>query len=135
MTVWPFIEAEQAEQRNVARACALLEVSRSAFYDWHQHVPSAREVTDADLGSRLVALHAESKGTYGAPRLHAQLRADGIGCGRKRVARLMRQGPGRTLPETVARDDDPGPRRRDQDSGPDPPPFRADDGAERRLVR
>jgi len=91
VTVWPFIEAEQAEQRNVARACALLEVSRSAFYDWHQRVPSVREVTDADLGNRLVAPHAESKGTYGAPRLHARLRADGIGCGRKRVARLMRQ--------------------------------------------
>ena len=43
MNVFPFIEAEKAEQRNVAKACELLEVSRSAFYEWHQHVPSARE--------------------------------------------------------------------------------------------
>ena len=39
MNVYPFIEAEKAEQRNVAKACALLEVSRSAFYDWHQAHP------------------------------------------------------------------------------------------------
>lgn len=91
MTVWPFIEAEQAEQRNVARTCVLLEVSRSAYYEWHRHVPSAREVSDAEIGDKLVAIHAESKGTYGAPRLHSQLRRDGIGCGRKRVARIMRQ--------------------------------------------
>ena len=41
MSVFPFIEAEKAEQRNVAKACELLEVSRSAFYSWHQHLPSA----------------------------------------------------------------------------------------------
>jgi transposase InsO family protein len=91
VTVWPFIEAEQAERRNVARTCGLLEVSRSAYYDWHRHVPSAREVTDAELGERLAAIHADSKGTYGAPRIHAQLRHEGIGCGRKRIARIMRQ--------------------------------------------
>jgi transposase InsO family protein len=91
MTVWPLIEAEQAGQHNVSRACVLLEVSRSAYYDWSKHVPSAREVADAELGDRLVALHAESKGTYGAPRLHAGVRRDGVRCSRKRVARIMRQ--------------------------------------------
>lgn len=90
MTVWPFIEAEQAEQRNVVRACALLEVSRSAYYEWHKHTPTAREVGDAELGERIVAIHDESNGTYGAPRIHGQLRHDGISCGRKRVARIMR---------------------------------------------
>jgi putative transposase len=91
VTVWPFIEAEQAERRNVARTCELLKVSRSAYYDWHKHLPSAREVSDAELGDRIVAIHAESRDTYGAPRIHGALRAEGIGCGRKRVARIMRQ--------------------------------------------
>ena len=91
MTVWPFIEAEQAEQRNVAKTCELLEVSRSAYYDWHRHIPCAREVSDAQLGERLVAIHTVSKGTYGSPRIHAALRSDGVCCGRKRVARIMRQ--------------------------------------------
>ena len=40
MNVYPFIEAEKVEQRNVAKACALLEVSRSAFYEWSKHTPS-----------------------------------------------------------------------------------------------
>jgi hypothetical protein len=42
MNVYPFIEAEKAEQRNVRRTCELLEVSRAAFYDHIKHVPSAR---------------------------------------------------------------------------------------------
>lgn len=40
MTVYPFIKAERAEKRNVKRACALLEVSRAAFYEWLSHIPS-----------------------------------------------------------------------------------------------
>ena len=91
MTVWPFIEAEQAGQHNVSRACALLEVSTSAYYQWSKHVPSARQVSDADLAERLVAHHELSRGTYGAPRLQAAVRDEGIRCSRKRVARIMRQ--------------------------------------------
>ena len=53
MNVFPFIEAEKAEQRNVAKACELLEVSRSAFYEWHQHVPSARQLADDELAERI----------------------------------------------------------------------------------
>ena len=45
MTLWPFIEAEQAEQRNVVRACALLEVSRSAYYA-HRAGPSLQDQPD-----------------------------------------------------------------------------------------
>lgn len=40
MSVYPFIEAEKVEHRNVTKACGLMEVSRSAFYDWVQHQPS-----------------------------------------------------------------------------------------------
>ncbi len=44
MNVFPFIEAEKAGQHDtVKRSCELLEVSRSAFYEWHQHIPSTRE--------------------------------------------------------------------------------------------
>ncbi len=89
MNLWPFIEAEKAEHHGVKRACELLEVSRAAFYQWSAHIPTARALSDAELTERIKVIHAESKGTYGAPRIHAQLRRDGIHCGKKRVARLM----------------------------------------------
>lgn len=91
MSVFPFIEAEKAGQRNVAKACCLLEVSRSAFYEWHKHLPSARQVADDELGERIQAIWDDSKGTYGWPRVHAQLRRDGVHVSRKRVARIMRR--------------------------------------------
>lgn len=89
MNIWPFIEAEQAEQRNVKRTCELLEVSRAAYYEQRKHVPSCREISDGELTERIKAIHASSKGTYGAPRIHAALRREHVACGRKRVARLM----------------------------------------------
>ena len=91
MNVFPFIEAERAEQRNVAKACELLEVSRSAFYEHAKHVPSARALADAELAKRIEAIHEASRGTYGWPRVHQALRRDGICASRKRVARIMRQ--------------------------------------------
>jgi putative transposase len=92
--VFPCIEAEKAGQRNVAKACCLLEVSRSAFYEWHKHVPSARQLADDELAQRIQAIWHDSKGTYGWPRVHRQLRRDGVHVSRKRVARIMRQkGP------------------------------------------
>ena len=90
MSVFPFIEAEKAEQRNVTKACELLEVSRSAFYEWHQHLPSARQLADDDLAERIQAIYDDSKGTYGWPRVHRQLRRDGVHVAGKRVARIMR---------------------------------------------
>jgi putative transposase len=91
VNVFPFIEAEQAEQRNVAKACALLEVSRSAFYDWHQHVPSARQIADAELAERIQEIYDDSRGTYGWPRVHQALRRQGVCVRRERVARIMRR--------------------------------------------
>jgi putative transposase len=90
VSVYPFIEAEKAERRNVAKACGLLEVSRSAFYEWARHVPSRRELDDAELGRRIEEIHEEGRGAYGAPRVHRALRHEGVACSRKRVARLMR---------------------------------------------
>ena len=91
MSVFPFIEAEKAERRNVAKACELLQVSRSAFYDWRLHRPSARELADEALGERIQAIFDASRGTYGWPRVHRALRDEGVHASRKRVARIMRQ--------------------------------------------
>jgi transposase InsO family protein len=88
--VYPFIEAEKVEQRNVAKACALVQVSRSAFYEWHKHIPSARDVADGELGERIEAIYARSRGTYGWPRVHQALRREGVCVRRERVARIMR---------------------------------------------
>ena len=89
MNCYPFIEAEKKGRRNVSRACVLLRVSRAAFYA-HLSGPSRREREDAGLTEQIQAVHAESKGRYGAPRVHAELRRRGRRHGRKRVARLMR---------------------------------------------
>jgi transposase InsO family protein len=90
VTVYPFIEAEKAQQRNVKRACELLEVSRAAYYAHRAGVPSARQLADDELTQRIRQAHQASKGRYGAPRIHAELRRCGHRHARKRVARLMR---------------------------------------------
>ena len=89
MNCYRFIEAEKAGRRNVARACALLKVSRAAFYS-HLAGPSKRDRADAGLTEQIQAVHQESKGRYGAPRIHAELRRRGRRHSRKRIARLMR---------------------------------------------
>lgn len=91
MSVYPFIEAEKAERRNVSKACALLEVSRAAYYQWSRQTPSARAREDETLAEHIRTIHERSRGTYGAPRVHAALRREGVCVGRKRVSRLMRQ--------------------------------------------
>jgi transposase InsO family protein len=90
VNLYPFIEAEEQEQRNVSKSCVLLEVSRSAYYVWATHTPGLRELSDTSLAERIETIHLDSRRTYGAPRVHAELKDAGIACGRKRVARLMR---------------------------------------------
>jgi hypothetical protein len=68
----------------------LLEVSRAAYYEQRKNAPSTREQADAELTKEITRIHGESKGRYGAPRIHAELRRKGIRHGKKRVARLMR---------------------------------------------
>ncbi|WP_338105001.1 IS3 family transposase, partial [Modestobacter muralis] len=71
--------------------CRVLRVSRSGFYEFAGRPPSPRAVADAALTSTITKVHAGSRATYGAPRVHAELRLGlGLACGRKRVARLMR---------------------------------------------
>jgi len=85
------IEAEKASFP-VAVLCRVLRVSRSGFYDWRTRAPSRRAVSDQALRSLIHAIHAESRETYGSPRVHVELREDhAVSCGRKRVARLMRE--------------------------------------------
>ncbi|MFI9274874.1 IS3 family transposase [Kitasatospora sp. NPDC052896] len=91
MTVHPFIEAEKQAGHNVKRACELLQVSRTAFYTRRTAVPGPRAVRDAQLTEKITEVHAASHGSYGAPRVHATLQRDGERCGRRRIARLMRQ--------------------------------------------
>ena len=74
----------------VATMCRVLAVSASGYYAWLKRPLSARARADAELMSRLTAIHQFSRGTYGAPRIHEELSAAGIQVGRKRVARLMR---------------------------------------------
>ena len=75
----------------IATMSRLLEVSASGYYAWLKREPSARAISDAALLERIQAIHQKSRGTYGVPRVHAELQAEGIHVGRKRVARLMRQ--------------------------------------------
>jgi transposase InsO family protein len=90
VTVHPFIEAEKHAGHSVKRACELLKVSRAAYYARRTGTPGPRAVRDAELTGQITAVHARSRGTYGAPRVHAALQHEGAGCGRRRVARLMR---------------------------------------------
>lgn len=90
MSVDPFIEAEKQGGHNVKRACELLEVSRAAFYARRDARRGPRALRDEELRERISGLHRGSRGTYGAPRIHAALLREGERCGRRRVARLMR---------------------------------------------
>ena len=89
MTRYTVIAAEKAATGKVTTACALLEVSRSAFYAWLRQRRPIRQLADEALAKRIKQIFEESKGTYGSPRIHRQLRHEAILCSRKRVARLM----------------------------------------------
>ena len=71
--------------------CRCLGVSESGYHAWRKRPPSRRATADAALVARIRAIHQMSDGTYGAPRIRAELAdIDGIHVGLKRVARLMR---------------------------------------------
>ena len=83
------MKAHRAEHR-VARICRVLGVSPSGYYAWRHRPLSGRARADVTIAAQVEAIHGQSRGTYGAPRVHAELRADGTRIGCKRVARLMR---------------------------------------------
>jgi transposase InsO family protein len=74
----------------VKRMCELVEVPKSSFYAWRNHVPSARERADQALAEIIREIWEQSRGTYGVPRVLGQLRRRNIRAARSRVARIMR---------------------------------------------
>lgn len=89
--MFPLVRELAADGFPVAVTCRILGVSRSGFYDWSTRPLSARAQTDATLLATITDIHVMSRFSYGAPRVHAELRLGlGVHCGRKRVARLMR---------------------------------------------
>jgi len=75
----------------IGTLCEVLGVSRSGYYAWRRRPRSQREEDNARITETIRTLHAESRGTYGSPRVYAALRRRGIACGRHRVARIMRE--------------------------------------------
>jgi hypothetical protein len=69
----------------------MLGVSRRGYYAWYERPPSRRSREDAALTERIAEIHLRSRETYGYAGVHAELRALGLRCGRRRVARLMRE--------------------------------------------
>jgi putative transposase len=90
VSCYHLIDAERANFP-VCVLCKVLGVSRSGYYAWRSRPPSKRSREDATLTAKIGEIHQRSRQTYGSPRVHAELRALGTRCGRKRVERLMRQ--------------------------------------------
>lgn len=84
------IEAEKANYP-VALMCRALDVSRSGYYAWKTRPPSKREQENEQLKTKIAEVHHDSRGTYGSPRVHAELVAQGFEVGRNRIARIMRE--------------------------------------------
>jgi putative transposase len=88
---YPVVARLADDGLGVHRACGLLGVSTSGYYDWRDRPPSRRAEEDELLLGHIRSAHVLSRGTYGSPRVHAELRLGlGIRCGRKRIERLMR---------------------------------------------
>jgi putative transposase len=89
--IYTFIESQKVNHR-VSAMCRALKVSKkSGFYGWRDRPPSAWARADAMLSEKIALIHTDSRETYGAPRIHFELRTLGVRCARKRVARLMRE--------------------------------------------
>ncbi len=74
----------------IARMCRVLGVSPGGYYARLKRPPSQRARVDAELNARIAEIHHRSRATYGAPRIHAELKEQGVRVGCKRAARLMR---------------------------------------------
>jgi putative transposase len=83
--------AAQASEYPVTLLCRVLGLARSGYYAWRVRSLSPRQEHDQLLTSQIRSIFTDSRRTYGSPRVHAELKAQGIRCARKRVARLMRQ--------------------------------------------
>ncbi len=85
-----FIENHK-EEFSILRMCQILEMSESGYYAWLKREPSERERVDKELGDLIEDAYQKNRQVYGSPRIHAELKEQGVHCGKKRVARLMRE--------------------------------------------
>jgi putative transposase len=85
-----FVE-EHRETFRIRKMCEVLEVSRSGFYAWLHRQPSGRAREDDVIAVHVREVHRRSHEIYGSPRIYAELREEGKGWGRHRVARIMRE--------------------------------------------
>ncbi len=85
-----FVE-EHRERFRIRKMCEVLKVSRSGFYAWLHRQPSCRERENEAIAVQVREVHRRSHETYGSPRIYAELREEGKGWGRHRVARIMRE--------------------------------------------
>ena len=75
----------------VKMMCEVLKLSRTGYYKWLKRGESKRERRDRELIDQILQIHRDTRGIYGAPRIHTELRTNGVKVGKKRVARLMRE--------------------------------------------
>ena len=101
----------------IAPMARVLGVSKAGCYAWLHRAPSAHAVSDAALLKRVRTVHASSRQTYGAPRVHAELQAGGEKHSRKRIARLMREAG---LVGACHRQGGPATTQRDKQARPTP---------------
>jgi transposase InsO family protein len=85
-----FIHAKKA-QHSITALCRVLGVSRAGYHAWATRPPSARAVADVELRERVREIHRDSRGRYGSPRVHAELRNEGHRISKRRVERSMRE--------------------------------------------
>jgi putative transposase len=90
VTRFGFVDREKARYP-VNLLCRLVKVSRSGYYAWAKRPPSRRNLADEVLAEQIHGFYTASRRTYGAPRIHDDLRDAGVQVGRKRVARIMRE--------------------------------------------
>ena len=85
--------ADHQPRHGVKRLCEILDIARSSFYYWKSTASerATRDAADAALAARIEAVRTQHDGTYGAPRITAELRDDGMRVNRKKVARVMRR--------------------------------------------
>ncbi len=75
----------------MVQMCRALGVSRAGYYAWRTRSPSAATARRAELTAEAKQIHAQAKGRYGSPRIHAELVARGHGCSANLIAKLMRR--------------------------------------------
>ena len=123
MSRYRFIQAHQAAY-STSLLCRVLGVARSGYSAWQRRGVSTRTQANQELAEQIRLIQQQSRQTYGSPRVHAALRQAGVRCGRKRVARQMRQA---TLSGCRA-------RRRTRTTRSDPDHVSAPNLVERRFA-